>query len=257
MKSRLGNKCIKKIKVFNTIPNKINFDVIISTVKLYDFDAFIKEIKTIGLHKNILLPFQNGIYSEQKISQEFGEEKTFGAVAQISSYIDEDQYVIHKGNLASFFVGNMSGVINEKLLKFCEICNNSGLDIRYKSNIKEKIWEKFIFLSAYSGITTLAKKSIGEIFASNILRENFVNAMIETHNLSKFFNVEFSLDPVDYWLEKIKKMPFEMTSSMYLDYVNRKELELKWLSGFIVEYSKKFGNKCDTHQSILNGITIK
>ncbi len=257
LKSQLGNKNIKKIKIFNTIPRKIAFDVIISTVKLYDFDGFIEEIKTKELHETILLPFQNGIYSEQKIIQEFGEEKTYGAVAQISSYINENQQVIHKGKLASFFVGSMSEIVNKKLLKFCEVAKNSGLDIQYKSNIKEKIWEKFIFLSAYSGITTLTKKSIGEIFASTTLRESFVCAMIETHNLSKFFNVKFKINPIDYWLEKIKKMPFDMTSSMYLDYLNNKQLELKWLSGFIVECSKKFGNKCDTHQSILNGISIK
>ena len=45
LKSQLGDKSIKKIKIFNTIPNKIDFDVIISTVKLYDFDGFIEEIK--------------------------------------------------------------------------------------------------------------------------------------------------------------------------------------------------------------------
>ena len=113
LKSQLGDKSIKKIKIFNTIPNKIDFDVIISTVKLYDFDRFIGEIKKKGLHETILLPFQNGVYSEQKIIQEFGEEKTFGAVAQISSFINENQYVIHKGKLASFFVGNMSDIVNK------------------------------------------------------------------------------------------------------------------------------------------------
>ncbi len=257
LKSQLGDKNIKKVEIYNTIPDKTDFDVIISTVKLYDFDDFIKEISAKGLHNAILLPFQNGIYSEQQISQKFGEEKTYGAVAQISSYINENQHVIHKGKLASFFVGSMSEIENKKLLNFCEKCQNSGLDLKYKSNIKEKIWEKFIFLSAYSGITTLTKKPIGEIFASTSLKKTFVNAMNETYNLSKVFNVKFKLNPVDYWLEKIKKMPFDMTSSMYLDYINRKRLELKWLSGFIVEYSKKFGIKCDTHQSILNGILIK
>ena len=32
----------------------------------------------------------------------------------------------------------MSDIVNKKLLKFCEISKNSGLDIQYKSNIKEK-----------------------------------------------------------------------------------------------------------------------
>ena len=68
----------------------------------------------------------------------------------------------------------MSEIVNKKLLKFCEISKNSGLDIQYKSNIKEKIWEKFIFLSAYSGITTLTKKSIGEIFASKKLKDRIL-----------------------------------------------------------------------------------
>ena len=42
LKSKLGNKSIKKIKVYERIP-KTNFDIIISTVKLYDFDHFVSE----------------------------------------------------------------------------------------------------------------------------------------------------------------------------------------------------------------------
>ena len=68
--------------------------------------------------------------------------------------------MIHKGDLATFFVGNMNNKTDEKLSSFCEKSKNTGLDIRQKNNIKEKNLEKFIFLSAYSGITTLTKKTI-------------------------------------------------------------------------------------------------
>lgn len=255
--SQLGDKDIKNIKVFNSFPSKDKFDLIISTVKLYDFDKFIKDFKEAKIKDTILLPFQNGIYSEEKITHEFGEDKTFGAVAQISSFVNEEQLIVHKGRLASFFVGSIVNKENKKLRNFCEKCQNIGLDIRLKSNIKEKIWEKFIFLSAYSGITTLTKKSIGEIFTIPKLKNDFINAMRETYNLSKFFNVEFNSDPVDYWLEKIKKMPFDMTSSMYVDYTKDKKLELNWLSGFIVTHAEKFGVNCDVHKLIIEGIMIK
>ena len=78
--------------------------------------------------------------------------------------------------------------------------------------------------------------------------------MIETFELSKFFLVKFSYDPVEFWLEKIRKMPYDMTSSMFVDFKNNRRLELKWLSGFIVKYSKKFGHQCPIHKKILNGI---
>ena len=53
--------------------------------------------------------------------------------------------------------------------------------MRFKTNIKEKIWDKFIFLSAYSGLTTLTQKTIGEIFDDKTLRSKFILAMRETY----------------------------------------------------------------------------
>ena len=121
------------------------------------------------------------------------------------SYIGANQEVIHKGDLATFFVGNMNNKTDEKLSSFCEKSKNTGLDIRQKNNIKEK-FGKSSFFSAYSGITTLTK-TIGEIFDTSRLKEDFIKAMIETFELSKFFLVKFSYDPVEFWLEKIRKMP--------------------------------------------------
>ena len=247
----------EKIRVFNAMPENNDFDIIICTVKLYDFDNFISQIKKIGIKNSVILPFQNGIYSEQKITEDFGEKFAYGAVAQISSFVDKSQTIIHKGSLASFFVGHMQNVNQEILQKFCEKSINLKIDIQLKENIKEKIWEKFIFLSAYSGITTLTKKTIGEIFDNHKLKDKFTSAMIETYNLSKNFEVNFKVDPVEYWLHKIKKMPYDLTSSMYIDYKNGSKLELEWLSGFIVKYSNEFDIECKVHEEILKGIKFK
>jgi 2-dehydropantoate 2-reductase len=257
VKSALGNVKLENINVFKSIPEKINFDIMICTVKLYDFDNFISELKDVGIKKTVLLPFQNGIYSEQKIVEEFGEKKTYGAVAQISSFVNEDQQIIHKGSLASFFVGGMKRKNHKVLENFCNRCESLDINIKLKKNIEEKIWEKFIFLSAYSGITTLTKKTIGQIFESPELKNKFRLAMIETYNLAKNFEVKFNSNPIEYWLEKINKMPYDMTSSMYIDYVKGKKLELKWLSGFIVKHSIKFKINCQTHEEIIEGINLK
>ena len=50
--------------------------------------------------------------------------------------------------------------------------------------------------------------------------------MLETYKLSKKFGVSFKSDPVEFWLEKIKNMPFNMTSSMHVDFNNNKKLEI-------------------------------
>ena len=100
--SNKENKIFKPIKVFDSIPAKVNFDIVLSTVKLYDFEEFIKKIRKTNTYNSILLPFQNGISAEQRLIDEFGEDNCYGAVAQISSFIDKDQSVTHVGNLATF-----------------------------------------------------------------------------------------------------------------------------------------------------------
>ncbi|MFL2661192.1 MAG: ketopantoate reductase family protein [Alphaproteobacteria bacterium] len=257
IRSTQGFKIFKPIKVFDSVPKKVNFDIVLSTVKLYDFEEFIKNIKKSYIQNSILLPFQNGIFAEQRLIDEFGEERCYGAVAQISSFVDKDQSIKHLGKLATFFVGKINQKNDAKLQGFCKKCNEVGLDIRYKENIKEKIWEKFIFLSAYSGMTTLTQKTIGEIFEGYELREKFIQAMRETYCLSKEFKVKFNKNPIEFWLEKINKMPYEMTSSMHLDYNKNKKLELKWLSGFVVKYLEKFRKDCVVHKEIINNIKIR
>jgi ketopantoate reductase len=45
-----------------------------------------------------------------------------------------------------------------------------------------------------------------------------------------------------------------MTSSMYYDFLEKKKLELDWLSGSIIELAEKKGIKCETHKEIVKKI---
>tara|TARA_B100000886_G_scaffold324510_1_gene269250 strand:- start:2632 stop:3540 length:909 start_codon:yes stop_codon:yes gene_type:complete len=253
----------KKLKssnfnLINELKKKVSFDIIINTVKLYDFNSVLKDILLKVENNFILLPFQNGIYAEEEIKNEIGPNKTYGAVAQISSSINQrNQEVDHVGSLATFLVGPYDNFQSNLLMSFCLKCQQHNLNLRYKDNIKQKIWEKFIFLSAYSGITTLNERTIGEIFESINLKRKFIKAMEETYNLSKEFDITFDYNPVDKWISKIDNMPYKMTSSMFIDYNNKKKLELDWLSGFIIDVSRKKGLQCQTHEEIFNGIKTK
>ncbi len=253
----LGSCKYRKIDVLEQINRKINFDIIFLTVKLYDFDDVICKLKKYIDKDTILLPFQNGIYAEDKINKELDLNNLFGAVAQISVHINKNAEIIHNGKLASFFVGNINDdPSNEKLELIWSESQKIGLDLRYVKNIKEKLWDKFIFLSAYSGMTTLTKMTIGQIFEIKKFKDMFIDAMNESYSLSSFYNVNFLKNPVDLWIERISKMPYDMTSSMFLDYKNKKRLELDWLSGFVIERSKEFKIECKVHKKIVDGIKL-
>ncbi len=257
LNSQIENLSFKNLNLISELKGGEHFDIIIITVKLYDLDCVLEEVNTKIKGDYIILPFQNGIYAEERIKKILGSENTFGSVAQISAHIDENQIVQHVGKLATFFVGNYDGNKNILLENFCEKVQKHNLSIIYKDNIKEKIWEKFIFLSAYSGMTTLTEKTIGQIFDDNTLKEKFLNAMNEAYLLSKKFKVSFKRDPIEFWNQKIKTMPYEMTSSMYHDFKAKKKLELEWLSGSIVELGKSLNMELKTNREIVKAIKAK
>ena len=85
------------------IPEKESFDIIINTVKLYDFDSVLDEIKNKIKNKPLILPFQNGIYAEERLKKKLPGIDTIGAVAQISVFVDENQIIKHVGKLTTHF----------------------------------------------------------------------------------------------------------------------------------------------------------
>ena len=254
LKNSLGNSSVKKIHVINKIDPDSRFDYIFSTVKLYDFDESLEEISCLKNKDFIFIPFQNGIYAENKAIRILGKERVSAGVAQISSYIDNEQRVIHIGKLATFFIGTSHKSNQVKLQKLCSHNCVRKIDLIYKSNIYEKIWQKFIFLSAYSGMTTAYNKTIGQLFDDNFLKSQFIEAMQETFNLANFYNVQFKQDPIKFWLKKIENMPYEMTSSMHADHKKNKKLELQWLSGSVVDKSKDAEINCEIHKTIIGMI---
>ena len=254
LKNSLGNSSVKKIHVINKIDPDSRFDYIFSTVKLYDFDESLEEISYLKNKDFIFIPFQNGIYAENKAIRILGKKRVSAGVAQISSYIDNEQRVIHIGKLATFFIGTSYKSNQVKLQKLCSHNCVRKIDLIYKSNIYEKIWQKFIFLSAYSGMTTAYNKTIGQLFDDNFLKSQFIEAMQETFNLANFYNVKFKQDPIKFWLKKIENMPYEMTSSMHADHKKNKKLELQWLSGSVVSKSKDAEINCKIHKTIIGMI---
>mgnify|MGYP001231715937 CR=1 FL=1 len=254
LESKIKNIYQKRINVKETVEPNDEYDFILSTVKLYDFDNFISQIQTLKKKDFIVLPFQNGTYSEEKIINKFGIDKVSGSVAQISSYINMEQKIIHVGKLATFLTGSLNQKNSKRIREFCSLCISVGLDFRYKENILNKIWEKFIFLSAYSGMTTMYNKTIGEIFENKILKEKFITAMKETQILAEKLNIEFKDDPINFWLDKIENMPYKMTSSMHEDSKKKKKLEIQWLSGSIVRNCKKLNLKCKLHKEFVEKI---
>ena len=246
--SKLGNVHNEVINVSDTVSDFGIVDVVIFSVKLYDTANAVKAIKPAIGSKTLLVSFQNGISGADILVDTFGPKRVIGGSSSIATRVSEPGVIVHTGSMASLIFGEWDGGTRPLTEKFFEVCKLAKIDVELSTNINRVIWSKFVFLSAFSGITCTFRQPIGPILMDNEKRQLFQNALEETTKIALAMGIVLPSDLVNQRMTFAEGLPVDMYSSMYHDLNAGKRLELPWLSGLVVDLGQKFKINTPVHR---------
>ncbi len=138
----------------------------------------------------------------------------------------------------------------ETLEKWLSIAGKSGLLASLYHDIDRLIWDKFIFLTAFSGMTAMTRLDIGHIRDDACLRRMYIDAMRETALIAAHKGIAFNDDPVMRWGKRLDGFPSGYRASMAEDLKLGKRLELEWLSSAVAKMGKDYGIATPVHNVI-------
>lgn len=138
---------------------------------------------------------------------------------------------------------------------FAAACEAAGVAARLTSNIERVMWEKFIFLVAFSGMTALRRRPIGPLRDNPGDWDMFLAAMSEATALAAARGVTFAQDPVTAWLPRMEAMPDSYQASMLEDLEHGRRLELPWLSGAVARLGAEMGIETPANSAIVAALT--
>src|SRR5437763_521355 len=160
IESALGNLEIKKISA-TADPNEIGpVELVLFLVKLYDTDAAARALAPLLGPNTSIISFQNGIDAWHRIGAVAGSERIIGGVARLPCALTEPGVVRHNSGFANLQFGEFNGAASNRGKAFESLLNVEGLEARAVSDIDAQIWEKFVMLSALSGMTGLTRLPI-------------------------------------------------------------------------------------------------
>ena len=133
---------------------------------------------------------------------------------------------------------------------FAAACRKAGFDVVASTDIRRAIWEKFVFLSSFSGMTALTRKPIGPIRATPEGRTVFLAALEEVSAVARKSGISLPPDHATKALAFADSLPAEMQSSMLGDLQRGARLELPWLSGAVVKLGTQLGVPTPVHATI-------
>ena len=229
-------------------------DFVLFCVKLYDVEEAGRLLAPVLGPHSLVISLQNGVDARARLAAIVGTAAV-GGVAHISARIGQPGVIDHNGTLARFFFGPSFPDQETRLKALATLCAQAHVAGRMVEDIETLIWEKFVFLAAFSGVTALTRLPIGSIRDDAASRALFVGAMQEASDVAAAQGITFSQDPVEAWLARIPDLPASYRASMAEDLAQGKCLELSHLSGAVVRLGQASGTPTPIHDVILRALS--
>lgn len=203
------------------------FDVVLFCVKSYDLKSSYEKVSCHVDSNTTLISFSNGVSNGDTLRELSGSKVLDGCV-YILSHIQEAGVIRKKGKVFAAVFGGDEKATSTLNTIFTE----ANLRTKTPSDIKTAIWKKYIFISAFATLTSYYDKSIGYVYEH--YKDEAEALLNEIANVAHAKGIEI-YDEVQKALDVASKVPYDSSTSMWLDFKNKKQTELESLSAYIVK----------------------
>ena len=239
-----------KVKVSDNPAEVGPVDVVMFAVKLWDTDGAAQSIKPLLAKGGVVIPFQNGVESIERLRAYFPKEQVLGGSAYIATRIASPGVIEHIGQMARL----QFGVLSENQIgiagAFLDMCKKAKINAEISDDIVRSNWEKFAFLVALSSATAIARAPLGVIRKDPDLRRLFEQAMRETWTLGRARGVKLADDFIEGRMKFAETLPYEMKASMAHDLEAGNKLEAPWLCGAVARMAREAGIEAPVNATV-------
>ncbi len=214
------------------------FDIVMFCVKSYDLVSSCKLLKNHINANSILLSFSNGVNNGDML-REYCDTRVLDACIYILAHQEAPGVIRKKGKVFAVLFG---GEDTEAVAIVAQLFAQAALRYKTPKNMKEALYKKYIFIAAFATLTSYYNMSIGEIYEKHY--EEAKKLLTEIAEFAKEHEGIELFDEMKKSLETAKKVPYDSSTSMWLDFKNGKKTELENLSGYVQKpFMQKLYNK--------------
>jgi 2-dehydropantoate 2-reductase len=249
LKSPLGAAQLA-VQVFSHPAQIEPVDVVMFAVKLWDTESAAEQLRPVVGKNTVIIPFQNGVESIERLAKIFPREQILGGSAYIATRISAPGVIEHIGTMAGMEFGPLKPAQRAAAEAFLAACQGAGINAKLADDIVRVIWQKFIFLVGVSSATAVARVPLGVVRSDPELRWLLEQAMRETYRLARARGVAVPEDFVETRMQFAETLPAEMRASMAHDLEAGGKLEAPWLCGAVARMSAEAGLDAPVNRAV-------
>lgn len=225
-------------------------------VKLWDTEDALKQIAPLVGPATTVISFQNGVLKDSYLRERFAPAQLMGGVGYVATTIDRPGVIRQTGPMQRLIFGEFDGSVSARGEALLAACLAGDIKAELSTHILREIWQKYVFLVGLSGTTTTIRKPIGPIREHPQTRAFLLDVMKEVVAVGLAHGVDLAPDYADVRLGFADEVAYDMTSSMHHDLERGHRLEVRWLSGGVVELGRQKGVPTPLNRAIADILAL-
>jgi len=228
--------------VFTSVEELLHneIDILISSVKVYHVESALSHIDENILNNTFLLIAQNGIDLNEKYSSKFKDSQILRLVINYAGNLNAPNVV----NVTFFnppnYIASIDDTHPEIANWISQKLNSVKLETVSKDSftISDKVWEKTILNAALSPLCAISKLTMREAMAHPDTLEIVEQIILEAIAVAKVEEIKLSSNFLKLCIRYLKNAG-DHFPSLAVDLLSKKETEIDYFNGKIVEYGRK------------------
>jgi 2-dehydropantoate 2-reductase len=216
-------------------------DVVLFCVKSYDTDRAAVTLPPLLHDRTAVVSLQNGVDNEERIAAAVGWPHVVGGAAYIFAAIESPGVIRASGPRSLVFGEWDGGSPSQRLSDLAELFRAAEVDARTSEDVRTAIWEKYVLLVAFSGLSAATRLPLGEIRdapAAWALLRGLAN---EAWQVGRAYGVPLGDDVVDTAVGILGRQEGGAYASLFHDLVAGHRMELEALQGTLVRLGREHG----------------
>ena len=237
-----GDFVVKPVQATDDPAQVGTVDAILLGVKAWQVPDAAEAMWPLMGPETFVVPLQNGMEAPKQLSAVLGDEHVLGGLCGLSVFIVGPGHLSHAGADPFIRFGELDNRPSERVERLRQAFERAtGLTVEIPSDIHVAMWQKFLLITAWSGVGAVTRAPVGIFRAQAGARRMLEQAMAEIHNLARASNIALRKDIIGKMMGFLDSMPPDVTASMQRDIMDGRPSELEAQNGAVVRMGQEAG----------------
>jgi len=143
-----------------------SYDLVLVTCKAYDLESAMDGCAPAVGPETAILPLLNGMRHLDLLSERFGASRLLGGQCVVTASLDERGHPVLLGPTATLTFGELNGASSKRTEAIATTMQDAGFAVRLSNVVLLEMWEKWVLLGTFAGMTCLMRGAVGDIVAA-------------------------------------------------------------------------------------------